>query len=125
MPFLTSRSMSGPLSWARAAVAHTRAARPANTLDLRLNMCGWMDAWMNNEARRVAGIAADNRGRMLRFRDARVTTRQIGPDSAHSGLFPAAGLAAREFTLANPKIDWPHATDAKGATASFANFASV
>src|SRR6187397_101260 len=77
MPFLTSRSMSGPLSWARAAVAHTRAARPANTLDLRLNMCGWMDAWMNDEARRGAGIAADNRGRVLRFRDGRVTKRKI------------------------------------------------
>src|SRR6478735_6269817 len=79
MPFLTSRSMRAPLSWARAAVAHTRAARPANTLDLRLNMSGWMGAWMNDEARRFAGIGADNRGRVLRSRDARVTKRQNDP----------------------------------------------
>src|SRR6478736_6704222 len=84
MPFLTRRSMSGPLSWARAAVAHTSAARPANTLDLRLNMIGWVDAWINNEARRAAGIAAENRGHVLRFRDSRVTTRQKGAQSRHS-----------------------------------------
>src|ERR1051326_653184 len=100
MPFLISRSINGPLSWAKTGAMKT-SAPPTRASQ---------EDFLNNIGRFIGGIRLkephDPRLRLLRTRDARVTKRQKAKDSHR--VNPPRSALARASPL-SPNVSFQNA----------------